>query len=219
MLKVNEIFLSIQGESTFAGYPCLFVRLSGCNLSCSYCDTLYAREHYTLMNVDKIISICQGYDVRLVEITGGEPLIQPETPHLAKAFLEMGYTVLLETNGSQDIGVLDFGVRRIVDIKCPTSGESHKNLWKNLDLLKEGDEIKFVLQEREDYEYALEVIKSFDLMKKGVPIHFSPVLSALRPSTLAQWILRDQLQVRLHLQLHKIIWPEGEPKIQNGKTQ
>lgn len=212
MLKVNEIFLSIQGESSYAGYPCVFVRLYGCNLNCKYCDTSYAKQSYSLMTIDQIVEYCNQYKLSLVEITGGEPLIQEETPILANRLLEVGYTVLVETNGSRDINVLQEGIKRIVDVKCPTSGESHHNRWENLGSLREGDEIKFVLQEREDYEYAKGVIERYELLDRKVPIHLSPVLDSLEPSLLAEWILHDRLPVRIHLQLHKIIWPKGEPK-------
>jgi 7-carboxy-7-deazaguanine synthase len=153
-LRVNEIFFSIQGESSYAGLPCVFVRLSGCNLRCTYCDTRYAYEQGDHMDVSEIIDRVSGYDCRLVEITGGEPLLQEETPALISGLLDRGFTVLLETNGSMDISGVDGRCIRILDVKCPSSGEAEKNDFGNLPLLTHEDEIKFVVGDRADYEYA-----------------------------------------------------------------
>lgn len=206
-LDVCEIFFSLQGESNFAGLPCVFVRLSGCNLDCSYCDTLFAKTESTPLSRDTILEKIRSYGCGLVEITGGEPLIQPDTVHLISLLIENGYRVLLETNGSMSIENLPGECIKIMDVKCPSSGESHRNLAENFPLLSALDEIKFVVGDREDYEYA----RSFILDKKaaGIPkeqIHLSPVFNRLDSKKLASWILSDRLEARLSLQLHKIIW-------------
>ena len=206
-LDVCEIFFSLQGESTFAGLPCVFVRLSGCNLDCSYCDTLFAKTESTTLSRDTILEKIRSYRCSLVEITGGEPLIQTETVPLISFLIENGYTVLLETNGSMSIQPVAGECMKIMDVKCPSSGEAHRNLAENLPLLSDFDEIKFVVGDREDYEYA----RSFILDKKTarIPkkqIHLSPVFNRLDPKKLASWILADRLEARLSLQLHKIIW-------------
>jgi 7-carboxy-7-deazaguanine synthase len=207
-LKVNEIFYSIQGESSYAGRPCVFVRLTGCNLRCSYCDTRYAYEEGEDLEIEAILSRVRSYRCPLVEVTGGEPLMQAETSILISRLLDEGYEVLLETNGSQDIGRIDHRCVRIVDIKCPSSGEAEHNDLENLGRLTEKDELKFVIGAREDYEYAK---RTLDLVKGKRPaahrVHFSPVFGKVAPETLAGWILEDRLGVRLHMQLHKMIWP------------
>ena len=202
-LEVCEIFYSIQGESTRAGEPCIFIRLTGCNLRCAYCDTGYALEPGALMEIPEILRRVRGLRCDLVEVTGGEPLIQPETPSLIDGLLDAGHTVLLETNGSMDIGVVDPGCVRIVDIKCPSSGMAGQNYLENLKKLKTRDELKFVIGNREDYEFALNVLSTFP----AVPckINFSPVFGSIEPRSLAEWILEDHLPVRLNLQLHKMI--------------
>jgi 7-carboxy-7-deazaguanine synthase len=206
-LMVNEIFYSIQGESSYAGRPCVFVRLTGCNLRCSYCDTSYAYEEGTEMEIETIVDRLSAYDCPLVEITGGEPLIQRETPALIKYLLGRGYSVLMETNGSRDITEVDSRCVRIVDIKCPLSGEMGQNDLKNLDRLTDCDEIKFVISGREDYEYAKEIVTHITLTPPRMNrIHFSPAFGKVAPNELAKWILDDHLKVRLHLQLHKITW-------------
>jgi len=206
-LIVNEIFYSIQGESSFAGLPCVFIRLTGCNLRCSYCDTQYAYEEGNEIDVLEMIKRIQNYRCPLIEITGGEPLIQEETPHLVQLLLDKGYTVLIETNGSQDISRIDDRSVRIIDIKCPLSGEMERNDLGNLKRLTIRDEIKFVLSGREDYEYAKQILDQIDLpgLRMG-GVHFSPVPKKIPPRVLATWILQDHLNVRLHLQIHKIIW-------------
>lgn len=206
-LKVNEIFYSIQGESSFIGIPCVFVRLTGCNLRCSYCDTRYAYEEGTLWDIPDILDRISSYQCRLVEITGGEPLIQKETPLLIRDLLNRGYQVLLETNGSRPIRTIDERCVRIVDIKCPSSGESRSNDYRNLDDLTGQDEIKFVLGERKDYEFAKEILISRNLANRiSHPPIFSPVTNSLDPKKLVRWILEDHLPVRFQLQLHKILW-------------
>ncbi|MGB9615744.1 MAG: radical SAM protein [Desulfomonilaceae bacterium] len=206
-LTVCEIFKSIQGESSYVGLPCSFVRLTGCNLACRYCDSTYAREEGTPMEIPAIVDMVLSHHVRLVEITGGEPLLQPETPLLAQALLGAGRTVLVETNGSLDISLLPERVVRIMDLKCPSSGESHRNRWENLPLLTPYDEIKFVIGDRMDYEWARE---TFHRRLKCIPsaILFSPVHKELSAAALAQWILSDNLEVRMQVPLHKYIWPE-----------
>jgi 7-carboxy-7-deazaguanine synthase len=206
-LKVNEIFFSIQGESTYAGLPCVFVRLTGCNLRCSYCDTRYAYDEGNDMEIREIIERVSSYNCPLVEITGGEPLLQEMTPSLVLQLLDDKYEVLMETNGSRDISTVDERCVKILDIKCPSSGEHERNDLKNLDRLRDNDEVKFVISDLEDYEYARKILNSShaDRILKG-RIHFSPVFGKIDPGQLGKWILEDRLNVRLHLQLHKIIW-------------
>lgn len=206
-LKVNEIFYSIQGESSFIGIPCVFVRLTGCNLRCSYCDTRYAYEEGTLWDIPDILDRISSYHCPLVEITGGEPLLQEETPLLIRDLLDRGCHVLLETNGSRPIRTIDERCVRIVDIKCPSSGESRSNDYRNLDDLTGQDEIKFVLGERKDYDFAKEILISRNLANRiSHPPIFSPVTNSLDPKKLVRWILEDHLPVRFQLQLHKILW-------------
>jgi 7-carboxy-7-deazaguanine synthase len=209
-LKVNEIFYSIQGESLYSGLPCLFVRLSGCNLRCSYCDTRYAYDDGQWMNISEIIVHLSSYTCPLVEVTGGEPLCQVGTPVLISQLLDNGYTVLLETNGSKDISKVDPRCIRIIDIKCPGSGESDKNDLKNLTRLSKNDQVKFVISDRKDYEFAKNIIFSTWTQPLPVPVLFSAVHQALKPELLAQWILEDNLDVRLQVQLHKVLWPDDE---------
>ncbi len=207
MLKVNEIFHSIQGESTFAGEPCVFVRLTGCNLRCVWCDTEYAFHEGHPVSIDDVLAQVAAFGCPLVEVTGGEPLLQPEAIPLMQALVEQGYTVLLETGGSVTIEHVPAGVRRIVDIKCPASGESKRNLWPNLEHLREGDELKFVIAGRDDYTWATEQIRARNLAGRW-PLLFSCVHGGLNPAELARWTLDDRLPVRLQLQLHRYLWPE-----------
>ena len=206
-LKVNEIFYSIQGESSYAGRPCIFVRLTGCNLRCSYCDTRYAYEEGDEMEIPEIINRVDFYGCPFVEITGGEPLIHEETPVLIHSLLERKHTVLLETNGTLDVGSIDGRCIKIIDIKCPSSGEHKKREPGILDRLTAADEIKFVIGDREDYAYARRML---GLMRGERhiqnPVLFSPIFGKMRPRTLVGWILEDHLDVRLNLQLHKMIW-------------
>ncbi|MFH1672540.1 MAG: radical SAM protein [Pseudomonadota bacterium] len=205
-LVVNEIFYSIQGESTHAGRPCVFVRLTGCNLRCSYCDTRYAYEDGREMKIDEIIDVVEGYGCPLIEITGGEPLLQAATPDIVSVLLKRGYEVLLETNGSQDISSVDNRCMKIVDFKAPSSGMSEMNDLENINRLSDGDEVKFVIGNRSDYEFARKFIKETGLEASARhPIHFSPVFGKQEPRTLAGWILDDRLNVRLQVQLHKLI--------------
>ena len=204
-LKVNEIFYSIQGESSYSGLPCIFVRLAGCNLRCSYCDTRYSYDEGIILSIAEIKDKIISYNCHLVEITGGEPLIQKETPRLIFDLLEQDYTVLLETNGSQDISIVDYRCVKILDIKHHLSGLNTNNGLDNLNKLSYHDEIKFIIANRVDYEYAKKIVMNILKEKKNL-IHFSPVYGVLEPNILAKWILEDSLHVRLHLQLHKFIW-------------
>lgn len=208
---MNEIFYSIQGESSFTGYPCVFVRLTGCNLRCSYCDTRYAYEEGEELEIGEILERVKAYRCPLVEVTGGEPLIQQETPFLLLRLLEEGFKVLLETNGSLDIGPTDPRCIRILDVKCPSSGESARNDQGNLGRLTSRDEIKFVVGDRKDYEYAKEILQQMreSCVRVG-HVHFSPVFGEITPDVLAGWILEDRLDARLSLQMHKIIWDPGK---------
>jgi 7-carboxy-7-deazaguanine synthase len=209
MLKITEIFHSIQGESSHAGRACVFVRLSGCNLRCTWCDTAYAFEEGRPMEVDEVLAAIEEFGCPLVEITGGEPLLQPEVVPLMERLLGLGYEVLLETGGSLPINDVPAGVRRIVDIKCPGSGHADANLWENLERLREGDEIKFVLASREDYDWAVEQIVARRLAGR-CPMIFMPAHGLLDPGEMARWVIDDGLQVRVQLQLHKLLWPGVE---------
>lgn len=206
-LKVNEIFFSIQGESSYAGRPCVFVRLTGCNLRCSYCDTRYAYKEGKELEIADIVNRVTSHHCPLVQVTGGEPLIQEETPALIYCLLEEGYEVLMETNGSQDISQVDDRCVKIVDIKCPSSGQISHNDLGNLDRLTDHDEVKFVIADRTDYEFAKQILDLTDTKPfRKNPVHFSPAFGRIEPRTLAEWILQDHLNVRLHLQHHKVIW-------------
>ena len=206
MLTINEVFYSIQGESTRAGRPCVFVRLTACDLRCSWCDTPYAFHEGTKRSVDDVIAEVERHGCRLVEITGGEPLLQDDVYPLMDRLLERGFTVMLETGGHRPIGRVPPAVVRIVDVKCPGSGEADKNDWSNLDRLSPHDELKFVVLDRADYEFARELIASRDLASRCAAILISPVHGVLDPKTLSEWMLADRLPARLQLQLHKYIW-------------
>ena len=205
-LDICEIFFSLQGESTYAGLPCVFIRLSGCNLNCTYCDTLYAKTESFPMDLDDIIKRIKSYNCNLVEITGGEPLLQTSTIDFISELIKKKYKVLLETNGSISIKNIPVDCIKIMDIKCPSSKENHNNLKENLKYLTSEDELKFVIGTREDYEFAKAFIikEKFDVVLEK--IHFSPVFSSIKPETLAGWIIDDRLNVRLSLQMHKLIW-------------
>ncbi|MBI4654724.1 MAG: radical SAM protein [Nitrospirae bacterium] len=210
MLKVNEIFKSIQGESSYAGMPCTFIRLAGCNLRCTYCDTNYAYYHGRELSDEDIIAKVEEYGARYVEFTGGEPLLQEETPPLIKTLLDKDYNVLIETNGSICVGCLDKRITIIMDIKTPKSGMSERMNFQNIDFLKNTDEIKFVLMDESDYVWAKDVIKKHNLTDKFNNILMSPAYGSLKPKDLATWILRDNLPIRLQLQIHKYIWSQQE---------
>ena len=204
-LLVCELFKSIQGESSHAGRLCTFIRLSGCNLFCSYCDTSYARYGGQLMTFKTLLDEVDGFSCDLVEITGGEPLLQQGTPAFVRELLIRGKTVLVETNGSLDIGRLPDGCVRIVDVKCPSSGEAHSFLERNIALLHFGDEVKFVIASKDDFDWATAFISRYPALR-GLTVLFSPVTGKLTPADLAQWIIDGNAPVRMQLQLHKIIW-------------
>jgi 7-carboxy-7-deazaguanine synthase len=206
MLTINEIFHSIQGESTHVGRPCVFVRLTACDLRCSWCDTPYAFHEGRKMSVDEVVGDVDAFGCSVVEITGGEPLLQADVYPLMQRLLDRGHTVLLETGGHRSIAKVPAEVIRIVDVKCPGSGEADKNDWSNLDLLTEHDEVKFVVKDRLDYEFAREVIARHALANRCAAVLLSPVHGVLPPKDLAAWILADRLPVRLQLQAHKYIW-------------
>jgi len=206
MLTVNEIFHSIQGESRRAGEPCVFVRLTACDLRCSWCDTPYAFYEGTKRSIEDVIAEVERYQCPLVEVTGGEPLLQEEVYPLMDRLLASGRTVLLETGGHRPIDRVPQAVVKIVDIKCPASGEAAKNDWENLGRLSPHDEVKFVIQDRADYEFARDVIARYGLPGRAAAVLMSPVHGVLDPKTLSEWILADRLAVRLQLQLHKYIW-------------
>jgi len=204
-MKINEIYKSIQGESTYAGLPCVFVRLTYCNLRCSYCDTAYAFYEGQEMSLEQVIQAIRECDCSLVEITGGEPLLQKEVYPLMDRLIADGFLVLLETGGSIDIGEVHPSVIKIMDLKCPSSGESQKNRYDNIRKLQPHDEIKFVIGNRTDYLWAVDTIRDYCLDGK-YQILFSTVFGTLQPIELANWILEDKLNVRFQLQIHKYIW-------------
>jgi 7-carboxy-7-deazaguanine synthase len=206
VLTVNEIFHSIQGESTLAGMPCVFVRLTACDLRCRWCDTPYAFHEGRKLSVDEVVAQVEAYGCPTVEITGGEPLLQADVIPLMTQLLARGYRVMVETGGHRSIAGVPAGVVRIVDIKCPGSGESDRNDWSNLALLTSLDQVKFVLADRADYEFARDVITREHLADRCGAVLLSPVHGELALKPLAQWILADRLPVRLQVQLHKYIW-------------
>jgi len=206
-LLVNEIFYSIQGESTHAGCPCVFVRLTGCNLRCDWCDTEYAFNEGRRMTVEEIAEQVQGYRCPLAEITGGEPMLQEGVYPLMRALLGRGLSVMIETSGASDVSRIDPRVIKIMDLKCPGSGECERNLWSNLDHLGAHDELKFVIADRADYEWAREVVLSGALAKRVNAVLFSCAIGRLEAARLAGWILEDRIPARLQLQIHKHIWP------------
>ncbi|MEX2284751.1 MAG: radical SAM protein [Gemmatimonadota bacterium] len=217
-LRVTEIFHSIQGESTWAGLPCTFVRLTGCPLRCVWCDTEYAFYGGEKLSLDHIVSRLEEIGTRLIEITGGEPLIHRNAFVLAERLLERGFTVLVETSGAIDVSPLDPRVHKIMDLKCPGSGELSKNLWSNLEHLTARDELKFVIKDRADYEWARQVIRERgldDSLRAGNlrALLFSPVWDSIDFRVLAEWILEDRLPVRYQIQLHKVIWGSNVPGV------
>lgn len=206
MLTVNEIFHSIQGESTHAGRPCVFVRLTACDLRCSWCDTPYAFTEGRKMSVDAVVDRVREYGCDVVEITGGEPLLQKEVYPLMERLLDDGRTVMIETGGHLSADAIPAGVVRVIDVKCPGSGESAKVHWPNLEKLRSTDELKFVIKDRGDYEFARDVVARHELITRCAAVLFSPVHGVLDAKQLAEWILADRLPVRLQLQAHKYIW-------------
>ena len=208
MLQVAEIFKSIQGESTYAGLPCTFVRLTGCNLRCVWCDTEYAFFGGKAMSVEYVAAKVDSFGLALVEITGGEPLLQAKVYELMQMFLQKKYVVLLETSGSISLKDVPDKVVKIMDLKCPTSGECEKNDFRNLEYLKLYDQVKFVIQDRQDYEWSCDVVRRNSLLTQE-RVLFSPVFEKLQLKTLAEWILEDSLPVRIQTQLHKHIWDKN----------
>ena len=206
-LRITEIFLSIQGESTWAGLPCAFVRLARCPLRCRWCDTAYSFKGGEKKTIREILAVLRGYGVPLVQITGGEPLAQDACIDLAEVLLDEGYSVLIETSGSLPIDELPNSVIKIMDLKCPDSGECNKNYWPNIEALDAfQDEVKFVIAGRADYEWSRAIVEEYSLPGKCEAVLFSPVCGEMDPADLAQWILEDGLSVRLSLQQHKQIW-------------
>ena len=205
-MTVNEIFHSIQGESTYAGRPCVFVRLTACDLRCSWCDTPYSFHEGRKRSLEDVLAEVRSYECPLVEVTGGEPLLQEEVYPLMDALLADGRTVLLETGGHRSTARVPAPVVAIVDVKCPGSGEAHRNDWSNLDRLRAHDEVKFVIKDRVDYEYARDVVRQRDLAARAAAVLFSPVHGVLDPKDLSAWVLADRLPVRVQLQVHKYIW-------------
>ena len=209
LLTINEIFYSIQGESSYAGRPCVFVRLTACDLRCSWCDTPYALYEGQKRSIDDVLAEIDRIDCPLVEVTGGEPLLQKEVYPLMQALIDRGRTVLLETGGHRSTADVPEDVVTILDVKCPGSGESDHNDWSNLERLRPHDEVKFVATDRTDYEYARDVITRYRLADRAAAIHLSPAHGTLNPRLLSEWVLADHLPARVQLQLHKYIWEPG----------
>jgi 7-carboxy-7-deazaguanine synthase len=206
VLTVNEIFHSIQGESTYAGRPCVFVRLTACDLRCSWCDTPYAFHEGQKMPLEAVLDEVERYGCDVVEVTGGEPLLQQDVYPLMQTLLDRGKTVLIETGGHRSIAEVPKGVVKVMDVKCPGSGEAAHMDWDNFDRLAPTDEVKFVIKDRVDYDYAKDVVSRHELAAKVAAIHFSPVHGVLDPKTLSEWVLADRIPVRVQLQVHKYIW-------------
>ncbi|MCK6604080.1 MAG: 7-carboxy-7-deazaguanine synthase QueE [Ignavibacteriaceae bacterium] len=205
MLKVNEIYFSIQGEGTKAGLPCVFIRLTYCNLRCTYCDTEYAFYDGKDMTMEQVLEEVKKYGCNLVEVTGGEPLIQKECIPLMTELCNLGYEVMIETGGSLPIKNIDPRVKVIMDLKCPSSKMTKKNHYDNISYLKDFDEVKFVIGSREDYEWSKQMIEQYQLDKKCIVL-FSPVFGSIEPVNIVDWLLEDKLNVRFQLQMHKFIW-------------
>src|SRR5262249_48667710 len=208
-MRITEIYQSIQGESSYAGLPCVFVRTTGCDLRCSWCDSEFTFTGGTKMSIDQILSEVEKFPCELVELTGGEPLLQPEIYELATRLADAGHTVLIETGGHRDISKLDPRVIRIMDLKCPASGECEKNLWSNLEHLRPNDEVKFVIADRKDYEWARETIRAHKLEDR-VGHLISTAFGIIEPAQVGAWMLEDKLRARFQLQLHKYIWQPDE---------
>ena len=207
LLRVNEIFKSIQGESSYAGIPCVFVRLTGCNLRCSYCDTTYAYDEGTEMSANEILSTIKGYGCKNVCVTGGEPLLQNSVTKLIDRLKKSHYKIFVETGGSINIDMLPKAVTRIMDIKCPDSGMEKEMDWGNIERLKARDEVKFIISSKKDYEWAKRITRKYKLTDKA-HLLFGVAYGRMKPKTLAGWILKDNLEVRFQLQLQKYIWPD-----------
>ena len=209
-LRITEIYKSVQGESTWAGLPCIFVRLARCHLRCVWCDTAYAFHGGDSMTLEAILDRCEALECRLVELTGGEPLVQANCVPLAEMLVERGYTVLVETSGTLPIDTLPREAIKIMDLKCPDSGECDKNLWSNIDALSPKDEVKFVLASCRDYEWARDAVRKHRLSERCNAVLLSPVFGSVDPKDIVDWMLADGLDVRFQLQLHKFIWPPNQ---------
>ncbi len=210
-LLIYEIYASVQGESTWAGLPCVFIRLARCNLRCTWCDTEYAFKGGEKMTLDQIMDQVKTYGIPLVELTGGEPLAQPTCIDLAQCLVDAQYEVLIETSGSLPIDTLPPAVARIMDLKCPDSGMCHRNLLENIDHLQpHRDEVKFVLASRKDYEWCRDTIEAYNLDQRCKTVLLSPVFGAVEAKDIVDWILEDDLPVRFQLQMHKFIWPPDQ---------
>ena len=205
ILRVTEIFHSIQGESSYVGQPCVFVRLTGCALRCVWCDSEYTFSGGTEMTIEEVLTRVRGYRCHFVEVTGGEPLHQQEAFHLIEALCAEGYEVLIETSGAIDIAPVDKRAHVILDVKCPGSGMTERMHWDNLQRVAEKDEVKFVIKDRADYDWARAILNKYNLEKRCTVL-FGPVFGELEPRQLAEWILADRLPVRFQLQLHKYVW-------------
>jgi len=208
-MRITEIYQNIQGESSYAGLPCVFVRTTGCDLRCSWCDSEFTFTGGSTMTLDLIMAEVEKYNCELVELTGGEPLLQPEIYELATRLADAGHTVLIETGGHRDISRLDPRVIRIMDLKCPASRECEKNLWANLEHLRPVDEVKFVIADRSDYEWTLNTIREHRLEDR-VKLLISTAFGMIEPAQVVTWMLADKLRARFQLQLHKYIWPPEE---------
>ena len=206
MLTISEIYLSVQGESTHVGRPCVFVRLAACDLRCRWCDTPYAFTGGRKMAIDDVVAAVERYTCPLVEVTGGEPLLQPGVHSLMARLVARGHQVLLETGGHHSVEQVPQTVVIILDVKCPASGEAERTHWPNLERVRATDEVKFVIQDRGDFDYACDVVRRFDLTRRAAAVLFSPVHGVLTPADLARWILEMPMAVRLQLQAHKYIW-------------
>ena len=205
-LKIHEIYESVQGESSWAGWRCVFVRLTACDLRCTYCDTEYAFYEGKKREVSDVLAEVLAFDCPLVEITGGEPLLQKNVHPLMTALCDAGKTVLIETSGAHDISIIDPRVHRIMDLKTPGSGECARNLWSNIAHLAKRDEVKFVIGSREDYEWSREQVRTHDLAARSGGVLFSPIFGRIEPREIVEWIVADKLPVRFQLQMHKFIW-------------
>ncbi len=210
-MQISEIFYSIQGETTEAGLPCIFIRTAGCGVHCRYCDTAYAWEGGQLMAIQDIIRQIGQWPCGLTMITGGEPLEQSgETVALCEALIRGKYRVLVETSGTRDISVLPAATTRIVDVKCPSSGVQNLIMWKNMEFLTFRDQVKFVISDRADYDWSQKTVREYSLTARCGQVLFSPVHGEMKPEMLARWILQDKLSVRLQIQIHKLLWPNME---------
>ena len=209
MLTINEIFYSIQGESTYAGRPCVLVRLTACDLRCSWCDTEYAFHEGRKQSLEEVLAEVDRLGCKLVEVTGGEPLLQEAVYPLMRSLLDRGNTVLLETGGHRSTAEVPEAVVTILDVKCPGSGESHRNDWSNLERLRPHDEAKFVVADRKDYEFARDVITKYRLGARVAAVHLSPAHGVMDLRRLSEWVLADRLPARVQVQLHKYIWGSG----------